>query len=401
VPGSAGPRGSRAVAAWTCCVLALAGLLAPHAARGQGALSAIETETDQIVRRARPSMVTIIAEREVPPPRPGAAGVPRMRSRVGSGVAVAPDAILTTTSVLLGAKRVHVLTSNGLVADAEIAGIDPVYNVALLRVPGLRLPALAFATRRAELGDWVLVLGSSYGAAPTQSVGTIAFRYGEPRMSLLQLTNDVYPGNSGGAAINSRGELVGLVEGELGSPQAPGQESSGERRPGGMSFAIPSEDILPSYTSLMREGRVHCGFLGVSTRGASVESETQPGTQVALGALVESVQPGGPADRAGLRKGDLIVAFDNERVEYPEQLARWVAAAHPGTQIKLVWAHDEMERSARVTLAESPTVIPEWMEIGVGTLPSTATARGGEPDVPARRTRPDVDRFRGAQDSTH
>lgn len=380
---------------------------APRVAAAQGALSAIESDLDQITRRARPSLLTIIAQRTVEGggTAPGGAPQKKLHSRVGSGVAVGVDEILTTVSVVLGAEHVIVLTGNGLQAEATLVGIDPIRNVALLRVSGLQLPPLRLASRPANLGDWVIVLGSSYRGAPTQSVGNIAFRFREPGGSLLQLTNEVYPGNSGGAAVNSRGELLGLVQGELGSPEAPGRRERGERRPGGMSLVIPSEEFRDSYEELHREGRVHLGYLGVSTRGGFVDSDTQPGLRVPIGAIVEAVQPGGPAEKAGLRKGDLIVAYEDQRVEYPEQLARWVAATKPGTVVKLVWAHDEMQRVGQVALAGSPTVVPSWMELKVGSPVAAKPAGEGtrridEIQGEIRRLSAELGRLRQAKDST-
>jgi serine protease Do len=393
-------------------LLALLGVLlapasAPSGASAQGTLSAIESDVDQLARRARPSMLMVIAQRTTAPEKTttGTPAPRRVHSRVGSGVAVGEGEILTTASVILGAEHILVLTDNGLQTEAQLAGLDPIHNIALLRVRDLRLPPIKLATRAANLGDWVIVLGSSYRGAPTQSVGNIAFRLREPGMGLLQLTNEVYPGNSGGAAINSRGELLGLVQGELGSPEAPGRREQGERRPGGMSLVIPAEDIKPAFESLRREGRVHLGFLGVSTRAAYVDSDTQPGLRVPLGALVEAVQPGGPAEKVGLRKGDLIVAFDDERVEYPEQLARWVAAAKPGSEAKLVWAHDEMQRIGRVTLSESPTVIPSWMQVRTSDSVASNPPVAGAQRIDAlqdkiRRLNVELDRLRHAQDST-
>lgn len=375
------------------------------AARAQGALSAIESDVDRIARRTRPSIVTVFAQRQVTTTEAGRAPQTRMHSRVGTGVAVDRAEVLTTASVVLGAERVFVRTDNGLQVEARLAGLDPVFNVALLEVPDLELPALRFATRPPQLGDWVIALGSSYRAAPTQSVGTVAYRFKEPRSSLLQLTNEVYPGNSGGAALNSRGELVGLVQGELGTPEAPGR-SRAERRPGGMSFVIPVEDVLPIYRAFKAEGRSRHGLLGVSTTAAFVDSESEPGARIPIGALVEAVAPGGPAARLGLRKGDLIVAFDGERVEYPEQLARWVAQTRPGTTVRFVWVRDELQQEGRVALAESPEAIPSWMfpdgppRTEVRPAASVSPRRIAEIEDQIRRLSTELQRLRGAADSS-
>src|SRR6185295_13879978 len=100
----------------------------------------------------------------------------------------------------------------------------------------------------------------------------------------------------------------GLVQGELGMPEGTGGSTDDGRRPAGMSFVLPVEDIMPVVATLQRDGRAHLGFMGVSTKASWVDSESDPGERVALGALVEAVQAGGPAARLGLRKGDLIVA---------------------------------------------------------------------------------------------
>jgi serine protease Do len=241
-----------------------------------------------------------------------------------------------------------------------VAGIDLVYNLALVQVDGVRLPAIHFAERPAQPGDWVMALGTSYRGQPTQSVGNVATIYPDPRQPLLQLTNTVYPGNSGGAALNTRGELIGLVQGELGSPEPAGRGPDSDRRPGGMSFVQPVQTLRAAYEALRRDGRVAHGFLGVSTRSASVESDAEPGVRVPIGALVERVQPDGPAMKAGIQRGDLIVGFDRDRVEYADHLARWVASTAPGSPVDLVWVRDDIQHQATVVLGASPDAAPQW-----------------------------------------
>ena len=359
-------------AAW---LAALVLSLSVPGVRAQGALSALQTDVDRIAGQGRPCVVTVFSQRTVTytNPLPGQAAR-RPYTRVGSGVAVGESTVLTTASVVLGAERVVVQTVNGIQVEADVAGIDPIFNVALLSVPELKLPALRFSSRPAQVGDWVVALGTSYGAQSTQSVGTIAYRYREPRSALLELTNAVYPGNSGGAVLNAHGELVGIIQGELGSPDFGSNGPDAERRPNGLSFVLPIEQVRPVYESLRREGRVRHGYLGVSTRAEAVQSETD-NLRIPIGAMVESVKPGGPAARLGLVRGDLVVAFDSERVEYPEQLARWVAQTPPGTGVNLVWVHDGMERKGRVPVGESPSLFPDWV---------LATSRPGGAAAPDR-----------------
>lgn len=345
----------------------LAGALALGLAGGvaaQGTLSALQTDVDQIARRARPSVVTVFAIRTEAAAKTAAAaaGAPRVRTRVGSGVAVEENLILTTASVVLGAERTLISTANGLQVEATIVGVDPVFNLALLKAPTLRLPPLHFAEGRpARVGDWVVSLGTSYNAQPTQSLGNVAQRHSEPGQWLLQLTNTVYPGNSGAAALNIKGELAGLVQGELGSPDLGGSPSE---RPGGASFAVPVETLRPVFESLKREGRVRHGYLGVTTLAASLESDFEGRPSTPIGALVEGIIGGGPAERVGLRPGDLIVAYDGERVETPEQLARWVLATPPGRAVTLVWVRRDTEHNGSVSLRESPERVPQWLAGG-------------------------------------
>jgi len=386
--------------AWMALALALAPVL-PSLAVAEGTLSALQTDVDQLARRARPAVVTVLALRtEMRRIRAERAAVPRTHMAVGSGVAVEENGVLTTASVVQNAERVLVQTANGIQADAEVVGVDPIFNLALLRVPTVRLPTVRFASDRIDIGDWAIALGTSYGAQPTQSVGNVAYLYREPRLVLLQLTNTVYPGNSGAPALNARGELIGLVQGELGSPDPGGTAPESERRPGGASFLQPVEIIRPVYESLRREGRVHHGFLGVSTKAASVESQ-RADDPVPIGAQVEAVEPGGPAAQAGLKRGDLIVAFDRERVEYPEQLARWVAASPPGAITEMVWVRDEIQHVAKVTLGESPQAVPQWLARRSGEGGgSTSPDRIAELERQVRRLSDELQRLRprgGAQ----
>src|SRR5207245_826343 len=132
--------------------------------------------------------------------------------------------------------------------------------------------------------------------------------------------------------------------------------------------------VAPALEVMKREGRIPHGYLGVSTQAASVESDTEHGLKVPIGALVESVQPKGPAARLGLKRGDLIVGFDGERVEFPEQLAQWVAATPPGTQIHLVFVRDDAPLSGRTVLTESADQSPNWALLASETDNATESA---------------------------
>jgi serine protease Do len=338
-------------------VATLAALL-PVSARSQATLSQLQTDVDQIARHGRPSVVTVLSRRTLTHGT-GRTGVPRVQTRVGSGVAMAANEVLTTASVVQNAETITIRTDNGLRSRAEIIGVDPIYNLALLRVSDVLLPPIRMASQRgSQVGDWVITLGTSFRIQPTQSVGNIAYVLSEPRFTRLQLTNAAYPGNSGGAAVNSRGELIGIVQGELG--QGSYAERSDQPRPGGMTFVLSLENVRHVYDNLHRQGRMIYGYLGVSTSAASIEALSEQGARVPIGAMVEGVEAGSPAARAGLCEGDLIVAYEGERVEYSQQLARWVAATPPGTAVDLVWVRGETPANAQVVVGRSPHDTPPW-----------------------------------------
>jgi serine protease Do len=343
--------------------------------------------------------VTVFAVRAETPAKTASAPAPtpRIHTRVGSGVAVGQDLILTTASVVLQADRTLVATANGLQVDATVVGVDPVFNVALLRVPTLRLPVLQFAEGRpARVGDWVVSLGTTYNAQPTQSLGNVAQRHEQPGRSLLQLTNTVYPGNSGAAALNIRGELVGLVQGELGAPEITGAGAGDSRPAGGASFAMSVETLRPVFESLKRDGRVAHGYLGVTTLALSLQSDKEGGPETPLGALVEGIVTGSPAEGVGVKPGDLIVAYDGERVETPEQLARWVLATAPGKSVMLVWVRRDTEHHGTLVIGESPDRTPQWL--AGGDDPQQDTPRKiAELAREIRRLRQEMDRLKGTE----
>jgi serine protease Do len=359
---------SRAAGALPCALLALAAAVPAH---GQGALSALQTDVDKIAAQARPSVVTVVAQ--LPSATAGRRSGAMPRLRVGSGVAIEENALLTTAGVVRGAERVFVRTSNGIEVEARVVGTDVLLNVAYLRVPELRLPPLAPAAGRGpQPGDWAIVLGNSFRREPTQSVGNVVYRHAEPGLELFQLSNSAFPGNSGGPVLNARGELIGLLLGELSSTG----KGPFERRPGANSCMLPLEHVRVAWEDLRGQGRVRHGWLGIASRAAFVESGVQKGVQVPLGALVGSVTSGSPAGRLGLRPGDLVVAFQGERVELPEDLGRWVMTTRPGTPVELVWVRDEIRHSGVVALAESPLAEPDW-----------AVAEAVPPAAPARADR--------------
>ena len=364
-------HGSRAASAlllgMLLCVTGVPG------SQAQGTLSAIETDVDVILATTRPSVVTVVSVRGAPD---GVRTEFPPSTRIGSGIAVAEDEILTTASVVEHATQIWVRTSNRLQFQALLVGLDPISNVALLRVPGVVLPTVRFAlSRPPRIGDWVIAVGTTRDVhdRSAHSLGTVSYRHRDPRLPLWQLTNVVYPGFSGAPVVSARGELVGMLQGEL-DPASQANLQTEDRTAAGVSFMLSVDDLRSVYLQLHREHRLRYGFLGVSSNAVSVESESEPGARVALGVQISDIVPGGPAARAGLKRGDLIVAFEGVQVEDPVQLGRWVTASPPGTAVRLVWVRDELRHEGRALLTESQSQVPEWAATN-----TIAAAGGGAP----------------------
>jgi S1-C subfamily serine protease len=339
-------------------------------------LSALETDVDMILATTRPSVVSVVCVRNAPE---GVRTSVPPSTPVGSGIAVSEDEILTTATVVDRATQIWVRTSNRLQLRALLVGSDPISNVALLRVPGVKLPSVRFASSRpARVGDWVIAVGTARDAhdRSAHSLGMVSFRHRDPRLPLTQLTNVVYPGFSGAAVVSARGELVGMLEGEL-DPESQANLMPGERAPVGVSFMLATDELQGVYLQLQREGRVHYGYLGISTRAVSVQSESEAGATVPIGVQVIDVVPGSPAARAGLRRGDLIVAFEGVPVEDPMQLGRWVTASAPGSAVSLVWVRNELRHDGRPVLTEAQGLAPAWAS--PGPLATVASSSDGAP----------------------
>ena len=392
-------RGHRFAAAVLSCALLL-GIPVAHGPQAQGTLSAIETDVDLILATTRPSVVTIVTVRDAPE---GVRTDLQASTRIGSGIAIAEDEILTTASVVDRASHIWVRTSNRLQFQALVVGSDPISNVALLRVPGVVLPPARFAlSRPPRLGDWVIAVGTTRDVhdRSAHSLGTVTFRHRDPRWPLWQLTNLVYPGFSGAPVVSARGELVGMLQGEL-DPLSQAELPPAERVAPGASFMLGVDDLRTIYLSLHREHRVRHGYLGVSSRAVSVEAESEKGARVPLGVEVLDVTAGGPAARAGLKRGDIIVAFEGVPVEDPVQLGRWVTATPPGNAVRLVWVRDELRHEGRPVLTESQAAVQDWASPGPLAV-ATSEAQGTRiADLERRieRMNRELARLRGSGDT--
>jgi Do/DeqQ family serine protease len=282
----------------------------------------------------------------------GEAQPERRQQGLGSGVIVRPDGyILTNHHVIDGAERITVELTDRRTFTAAVIGSDEPSDLAVLKIDAAGLPSVPLANSdEVRVGDVVLAVGNPMGVGQTVTMGIVSAKgratgLGDGSFEdFLQTDAPINRGNSGGALVSTRGELVG-INSQILSP------SGGNI---GIGFAIPANMAKHVMQSLIADGRVHRGMLGVTIQGVTPDIAKSLGLNAARGALVSSVSEDGPADDAGLERGDLITAIDGTPVENSNDLRNRVAAARPGTSVKLTVLRDGKERTITATLDELP-----------------------------------------------
>ena len=283
-------------------------------------------------------------------PMPGPGG-PRGGTSQGSGFIVSGDGyVLTNHHVVDGAERILVTLSDRREFTAELVGSDPPSDVALLKIDADDdLPALRIGdsgTLRA--GQWVVAIGSPFGfdhsvtAGVVSAVGRANPYANQQYVPFIQTDVAINRGNSGGPLLDTRGQVVGINS----------QIFSNSGGYMGVSFAIPIDMAMNVVAQLREDGRVRRGQIGVSLQAIDSEMVREWGLPDARGALVTRVFPGTPADRAGLRPGDVIRGFNGTPVDTSSELPPMVGALPPGTRVALSLWRDGRERDVELALAE-------------------------------------------------
>jgi len=323
-----------------------------------------------IAKQVTPTVVTITSERLIRPSdlegSPfheffgddfmqrffGRRGQESFRQRgLGSGVIISADGyILTNNHVVGDADELQVITSDERRFEGKVIGSDPESDLAVIKIEQSGLPAAQLGdSDRVEVGEWVLAIGSPFQLDATVTLGIVSAKSRNnvglaSYEDFIQTDAAINPGNSGGALVNLDGELVGINT-------AIATRTGGYQ---GIGFAIPISMARSIMDQLIKTGKVTRGFLGVTIQDLDEDSAKSLDLDGPQGALVAQMAAGGPADKAGLEVGDVIVKYDGRAVKNVRDLMSQVASTPPGDKVRVTVWRDEKEREYTLEVSERP-----------------------------------------------
>ncbi len=278
-------------------------------------------------------------------------GMPEQRQQqsMGSGFIISGDGyILTNNHVIDGADEVTVRLQDRREFNAEIIGADERSDLALLKIGGENLPVLKISSSEdLEVGDWVLAIGSPFGLDYSVAAGIVSAQgrslpteKGENYVPFIQTDVAINPGNSGGPLLNLNGEVVGI-------------NSQIFTRSGGsigLSFAIPSSTAMNVVAQLKDNGQVERGWLGVGIQDVNRDLADSFGLDKPSGALVSQLVDDGPAKKAGIQEGDVILTFNGKNVQDSAELPHIVGRTEPDSSVSVVVFRDGRKKTVKVKM---------------------------------------------------
>jgi Do/DeqQ family serine protease len=274
---------------------------------------------------------------------------PQNENSLGSGVIVRADGyILTNNHVIAQAEHIVVALHDGRRAEAKVIGTDPDTDLAVIKIELDKLPVLPFKLSGNEVGDVVLAIGNPFGVGQTVTQGIISAT-GRSDLGIntyedfIQTDAAINPGNSGGALIDVAGNLIGVNTAIF-------SQSGGSL---GIGFAIPAKICQQVLNSILKDGRVVRGWLGISLIPNTMDEDVLAAKPV--GVVVADVLRDGPADAAGVKRGDKIIQVNNEQITSASHLINYVALQAPQSVIDVVIERDGKQQSMQVKVGERKT----------------------------------------------
>lgn len=312
-------------------------------------------------QKAMPAVVSITTSKEVRHPRSndpwfqfffGDQFGPQQQSGLGSGVIVSPDGyILTNNHVVEGADQIEVTLADGRQASARTIGTDPETDLAVLKIELDKLPVIVIGNSdHAVVGDTVLAIGNPFGVGQTVTSGIVS-ALGRSELGIntfenfIQTDAAINPGNSGGALVDVEGNLLGINT-------AIYSRSGGSM---GIGFAIPVSTAKIVMDGLVKDGKVTRGWIGVEPNELSPELAETFGVKANQGVIITGVLQAGPAARAGMLPGDVIVQIDEQSVRNVAEMMTAVAALQPGTASVFTVQRGADSLTLDITPATRPT----------------------------------------------
>ncbi|MCH7519090.1 MAG: DegQ family serine endoprotease [Candidatus Dadabacteria bacterium] len=275
------------------------------------------------------------------------------RRGLGSGFIFSEDGyIITNNHVVERATDIKVILQNGDSYVAQIIGTDPKTDLALLKIkPKTKLPAVRFGNSdRLEIGDWVLAIGNPFGLGHTVTVGIISAKGRSLGLGsyddFLQTDAAINPGNSGGPLFNFKGEVIGVNSAIIAGGQ-------------GIGFAIPINMTKNVVSQLRNGGKVVRGWIGVYVQRVTPDIAESLDLDDNNGALVADVTAGGPAEKAGVKRGDIIIELNGNKIDEMPELPKLVASYAPGTKTKLKVIRNGKEKDLSIKLEELPDQVAQ------------------------------------------